>query len=254
VEQLRGDRDDDLSSLRGRSWDAVIDTSGFVPRVVRASAQLLTSTTEREVEAAFDQRSLIVRPGLIVGRHDPTERFTYWVRRLAEGGQVLAPRATEQPVQFIDVRDLSEWIIAMVERGAAGIYNATGPAEPLTFTRMLEQMQAVTGPSAALRWIDEDRLAEADVEPWEDLPLWLDLARHAEFAGFLGVDISRAMANGLTLRPLETTAADTLDWGRQNPAPVVKRFGKPVPVPGLEPARERQLLSALDRAASSAPG
>jgi 2'-hydroxyisoflavone reductase len=292
VEQLRGDRDRGLDSLRGRSWDAVIDTSGYVPRVVRDSAQLLASAVEhyafvssisaygdfrrrglteetpvaelpdpgsedveryydelkagceREVKAAFAKRSLIVRPGLIVGPHDPTERFTYWVRRLAAGGPVLAPRASDQPAQLIDVRDLSDWMIAMVERRAGGTYNATGPAQPMMFTGMLERMQAAIGPRALLRWIDEDRLAEEAVEPWEDLPLWLDVSRHPDFAGFLSVDISRALAGGLSLRPLEATAADTLAWANQNPAATVERFGNPVRRPGLESAREQQLLSA----------
>jgi 2'-hydroxyisoflavone reductase len=292
VEQLRGDRDRGLDSLRRRSWDAVIDTSGFVPRVVRDSAQLLASSVERyvfvsslsaygdfsrpglteaapvaelsepdsedveryygalkagcerEVRAAFDERSLIVRPGLIVGPHDPTERFTYWVRRLAAGGPVLAPRACDQRVQLIDVRDLSEWMIAMVERGAGGTYNATGPAQPLTFTAMLERMQAEIGPGALIRWIDEEQLAEAGVEPWEDLPLWLDVSRQPDFAGFLDVDISRALASGLSLRDVGVTAADTLGWAEQNPAAPVMLFGEPARQPGLEPAREQQLLSA----------
>lgn len=290
VEQLRGDRDGDLSSLRGRSWDAVIDTCGFVPRVVRDSAQLLASAVphytfvssvsvygefsgrglseeapvetlsdpaaedveryygplkaacEREVRAAFGERSLIVRPGLIVGPHDPTERFTYWVRRLADGGPVLAPRASGQPVQFIDVRDLAEWVIAMVESGAAGTYNATGPARPLTFTRMLERMQAAAGSTASLRWIEEDDLAKSDVEPWDDLPLWLDVSRHPELAGFLEVDVSRALASGLTFRPLELTTADTVAWAMANPVTDVTRFGHRIRRPGLEPAREQQLL------------
>lgn len=292
VEQLVGDRDGGLDALSGRSWDAVVDTCGFVPRVVRDSVQLLASgvehytfissvsvyadsggrgpteetpvaelsepgsedveryygelkaACEREVEAGFAGRSLIVRPGLIVGPHDPTERFTYWVRRLADGGPVIAPRAGDQPVQLIDVRDLSEWIIAMVERGAAGTYNATGPAQPLTFTAMLERMRAAIGPEAELRWVDEGRLAEAAVEPWEDLPLWLDLPRHPELTGFLEADISRAVTDGLSLRPLEATAGDTLDWARRNPVTAVTRLGEQVRHPGLQPAREQELLSA----------
>ena len=291
IEQLRGDRDGDLSSLRGRSWDAVIDTCGFVPRVVRESAQLLASAVdhytfvssisaygdfsrrrlteetpvselpdpasedieryydqlkaacERELAAAFGERSLIVRPGLIVGPYDPTERFTYWVRRLADGGPVLAPRASDQPVQLIDVRDLAEWIIPMIERGGGGTYNATGPARTLTFTRMLERMKTAVGETASLRWIEEEHLAKADVEPWEDLPLWLDVSRHPDFAGFLDVDISRALASGLTFRPLESTAIDTLAWARAHPAMDVTRFGNDVRRPGLEPAREQQLLA-----------
>jgi 2'-hydroxyisoflavone reductase len=292
VEQLRGDRDGDLSSLQGRAWDAVIDTSGFLPRVVRQSAELLSPAVEQytfvssisaygedlpdrglteeapvaalpdpesedveryygelkaacegEVKAVFGERSLIVRPGLIVGPNDPTERFTYWVRRLADGGTVLAPRATDQPVQLIDVRDLADWTIAMVERRARGTYNATGPAERLTFSRMLERMSAVIGGAADLRLIDEDVLAGAGVEPWTDLPLWLDLSRHPELAGFLAVDVSRALASGLTLRPVEETALDTLNWTSQNGTPQIEPSGEPVPLPGLTRSREQELLS-----------
>lgn len=293
VEQLRGDRDGELSALGGRRWDAVIDTCGFVPRVVRDSVQLLAGAVdhytfvssisaygnfsrrrlteaapvselpepgsedveryygqlkaacERQVTAAFGERSLIVRPGLIVGPHDPTERFTYWVRRLADGGPVLAPAAGDQPVQLIDVRDLSDWIIAMVERRAGGTYNATGPAQRLTFEGMLERVQAAVGPTASPRWVDEGRLADAGVEPWVDLPLWLDLSRHPHLAGFADVDVGHALAGGLAFRPLETTAADTLTWASANPVAVATRFGNEVRSPGLDPARERELLCVL---------
>jgi 2'-hydroxyisoflavone reductase len=287
VEQLHGDRDGDLSPLEGRSWDAVIDTSGYVPRVVRRSAERLAplvahytfvssisvygdfphpglteeapvaelpepgsedieryygelkAACEAEVRALFGERSLIVRPGLIVGPHDPTERFTYWVRRLAAGGPVLAPRASDQPVQLIDVRDLADWIIGMAERQASGTYNATGPAQRMTFTRMLERMHAAIGPAAQLRWIDEGRLADAAVEPWDELPLWLDVSRHPDFAGFLDVDTRRALASGLTFRPLEETTADTLAWASEN----ATETGKPGPLPGLSQSQEQTLLA-----------
>jgi 2'-hydroxyisoflavone reductase len=293
VEQLRGDRDGDMSALTGRSWDAVIDTCGFVPRVVRDSAQLLAGAVdhytfvssisayhdfsrpglteeaplpdlpasasedieryydqlkadcEREVLAVFGARSLIVRPGLIVGPHDPTERFTSWVRKLGEPEPVLAPRASGQPVQLIDVRDLAAWIVTLVERRASGAFNATGPRRPLDFVDMLERIHAAIDGGSELVWVDEDRLASAGVKPWEDLPLWLDLPRNPDLLGFLDVDIRLATANGLEFRDLELTAVDTLAWARQTPAATITRLGKTVPAPGLSPERERQLLAQL---------
>ena len=156
----------------------------------------------------------MIRPGLIVGPYDPTERFTYWVRRLAEGGRVLAPGAEGQPVQLIDARDLARWIVLMTERRRTGTFSATGPAERLTFGEMLERIRRATGGNAEFVWIDEDRLAEAGVEPWDELPLWLDLPRNAELRGFLAVSVGRALAEGLEFRPLEATVADTLAWRR----------------------------------------
>jgi 2'-hydroxyisoflavone reductase len=189
---------------------------------------------------------LVIRPGLIVGPLDPTERFTYWVRRLADGGAVLAPRAPDQPVQLIDARDLAEWIVRLLEAGATGTYNATGPAGPLTFGEMLSRIDAAVGSRAELVWIDEDGLAEAGVEPWDELPLWLDIDRHPDFRGFLSVDIARALAAGLSFRPLEHTALDTLAWARERQHPPARPEGARLPPPaGLSPEREADLLARL---------
>jgi nucleoside-diphosphate-sugar epimerase len=294
VEQIRGDREHDLAKLAGRRWDAVIDTSGFVPRVVGASAQALVdacdqyvfvssisaygtfaepglderaptapdpppgaedvlahyaelkAACERRLEDVLPGRVLVIRPGLIVGPRDPTERFTYWVRRLAAGGRVLAPRAPDQPVQLIDARDLADWIVRMVEARATGTYNATGPATPLTFGPMLERIAVATGGHSELVWIDEDRLAEAGAEPWDELPLWLDLDRQPDFRGFLAVDIGRALDAGLSFRPLEETVADTLAWVRERPSAPSRPEGGPLPRPaGLSPEREADLLARL---------
>ncbi|MGN6868200.1 MAG: SDR family oxidoreductase [Solirubrobacteraceae bacterium] len=294
VEQIHGDREHDLARLAGRRWDAVIDTSGYVPRVVGDSARALAQTVDRyvfvssisaygtfeqpgldesaptapdpppgtedvlahysELKAACERRLdedlpgrvLVIRPGLIVGPHDPTERFTYWVRRLAAGGRVLAPRAPDQPVQLIDARDLAGWIVRMVEAGTTGIYNATGPATPLTFGPMLERIAVATGGHAEIVWIDEDRLAEAGVAPWDELPLWLDLERQPDFRGFLAVDIGRATGAGLRFRPLEETAVDTLAWVRERPAAPSRPAGSPLPPPaGLSEEREAELLARL---------
>lgn len=294
VEQIHGDREHDVSRLAGRRWDAVIDTSAYLPRIVRASAEALAGAVdryafvssisaygtfprsgldedapaapspppgeedvsrfygqlkaacEREVEEVLPGRALVIRPGLIVGPYDPTDRFTYWVLRLAEGGRVLAPRAPDQPVQLIDVRDLAAWIVEMAERSGAGVYNATGPAEPLTLGPALERIRAATGGGADLVWIDEDRLAGEGVQPWDELPLWLDLPRHPDFAGFLAVEIGRALAAGLRLRPLEATVADTLAWARTRTEAPARVSGVPLPPPaGLAREREAELLARL---------
>lgn len=290
VEQLRGDRERDLSALRGRSWDAVVDTSGYIPRVVGASAALLADRVEhytfvssisaygtfpqlgmtedarvaelpdpsaedvaehygalkvaceRAVDAALTGRACSVRAGLIVGPHDPTERFTYWVRRLAEGGRVLAPRPSGQPVQLIDARDLAAWILDGAQARRTGLFNATGPAEPLTLGALLERTRQATGGRAELAWVDEDALVAAGVEPWDELPLWLAPSHQPDFRGFLAVDISRALAAGLTFRPLEDTVTDTLDWVRERSGPPRKTVGVPVPLAGLSPEREAALL------------
>jgi 2'-hydroxyisoflavone reductase len=293
VEQIHGDRERDLSLLAGRRWDAVIDTSGYVPRNVRACAELLAdaveryafvssisaygsfsrpgldedaptaqpppsgsedvarhyaelkASCERDVEAVLPGRTLVIRPGLIVGPHDPTERFTYWVRRLAEGGRVLAPLAPGQPVQLIDARDLADWIVRMVEHESHGVYNATGPAAPLTLGPLLERIRTATGDRAEIVWVGEDRLAEAGVEPWVDLPLWLDLPRQPDFRGFLAVDVGRALAAALTLRPLEDTVADTLAWVRNRDGVPSKAVGIPMAPAGLASGREAELLERL---------
>jgi 2'-hydroxyisoflavone reductase len=296
VEQIRGDRERDLSLLAGRTWDAVIDTCGYVPRIVRGSADSLAdalehytlissisaygtfprvgldedwpaaslsdtdpdtedvanyygelkAACEREVEAALPGRSLVVRPGLIIGPEDPTERFAYWVARLARGGRVLVPRAPRQPVQFIDVRDLARWIVGMAERRQTGVFNATGPAQPTTFEELLQRINAATGDAAELVRVDEGRLAEAGVQPWGDMPLWLDLDRNPDFRGFLAVDVGRALATGLTLRPLEATVADTLAWVRVRSGLRENAFGPPVPPGGISRQRETELLATLD--------
>jgi 2'-hydroxyisoflavone reductase len=283
VEQLRGDRDGDLAALRGRRWDAAIDTSGYVPRIVRASAALLAGAVERytfistisvyadfrsrgrgedaplgtlddptaeevtgpaygplkalcerAAEEAMPGRVLVIRPGLLVGPHDPTDRFTYWPARVARGGDVLAPGRPDRPVQIIDVRDLAEWNIRMVEAGGTGVYNATGPADVLTMGRLLDTCRAVSGDTRIV-WVDEAFLLDRGVTPWTELPLWVpDTEDHA---GFASVSVERAKAAGLTFRPLAETVRDTLAWDALRPANADRRAG-------LRPEREADLLAA----------
>jgi 2'-hydroxyisoflavone reductase len=168
----------------------------------------LKVASERAVQEAFGGRCAIVRPGLIVGPRDPTDRFTYWPRRLAEGGDVLAPGSPEQPLQIVDARDLGAWLVDVAERRIDGVFNATGPAEPLTLGRALERI----APGAHIVWVDEQAILDAGVEPWTELPLW---APGDDFAWLCRVDVARAIAAGLTFRPLEETARDTLVWSRE---------------------------------------
>ncbi len=161
--------------------------------------------SERAVQDVFGERCAIVRPGLIVGPHDPTDRFTYWPRRLAEVGPVLAPGRPEQPVQIVDARDLGAFLVRVAETRVSGVFNGTGPAETLTLGDTLERI----APGAELVWVDDETLLAAGVGAWMELPLWLP---GEEYAGMLAADISRALAAGLTFRPLEETARDTLAW------------------------------------------
>jgi 2'-hydroxyisoflavone reductase len=280
VEKLEGDRDGDLSALRGRRWDAVIDTCGYVPRVVGASARILADAVdhytfissisvysddialgadegaqvrelpdptieevtgetygglkalcERAVEETMPGRVLNVRPGLISGPHDPTDRFTYWPRRVAAGGEVLAPDHEERKVQYIDVRDLASWIVKMLEERRTGTFNAAGPDYELRMGRLLEECEAVAGAEPV--WVSEDFLEKKGVEPFTELPLWVP----RKYAAMLAVDRSKAIEAGFAFRPLSETIEDVLDWDRATGA------GRE-PAAGLRPEREQELLRA----------
>jgi 2'-hydroxyisoflavone reductase len=186
---------------------------------------------ERELERVLPGRSLSARAGLIVGPYDRTGRFTYWVHRIARGGDVLAPDPRDQPVQLIHGRDLADWLLDMAEKGETGVYNATGPESPLTMERLLEAIVAETKSCARLVWVDEDYLVESGVEAWSDLPLWLAPGGNPEVANFLAVDVSKAVTAGLKFRPLARTIRDTLEHADTSPEA------------GLDEARERELLS-----------
>lgn len=193
---------------------------------------------EQEVERAFPGRALIVRPGLIVGPYDPTNRFTYWPRRVAQSGDVLAPNGPEQPARFIDVRDLGQWTLAMIERGATGIYNARGPGGDLTMGELLETCKAQTGSDARFTYVDEQFLLAQGVRPYTELPLWRPMT--PETAGFYSVSSAKAVAAGLTFRPVADTVRDTLAWDATQPPDALRPSG-------LHPDRERELLAAWER-------
>ncbi len=170
--------------------------------------------SERALHDVLGDRVAIARAGLIVGPHDPTDRFTYWPRRFADGGDVLAPGSPSQPVQFVDARDLGAFLVRLATDRTGGVFNATGPAEPLTLGEALERMAG----GARLVWMDDQPILDAGVQPWTELPLWLP---GTEYAGLCLADISRALAAGIAFRPLEETARDTLAWsleaGEQRP-------------------------------------
>jgi 2'-hydroxyisoflavone reductase len=186
---------------------------------------------EEAAQQAFGSRCLVSRPGLIVGPHDPTGRFTWWPQRLLRGGHVLAPGDRATPVQFIDVRDAAAWLLRQAAAGTAGVFNLVGPAEPFTIGGLLQAARDALNPAATLHWVDESWLLEQGVQPWSDLPVWLPQAQ----AGMHRTDIRRALATGLVSRPVAETLADTAAWaqGRAAAAGV-----------GLTPEREATLLQA----------
>jgi len=197
----------------------------------------LKAACERAARERFGGPVLVVRPGLIVGPHDPSDRFPYWPRRIARGGDVLAPAVPALPVQVIDVRDLAAWLLGMVVHGAAGDYNAVGPAEPLAFAPCLARIAAAVGATPRFVWADEEFLLARGVEPWTGLPLWVtgDDVAHSTVSG------ARAIAEGLRFRPLEETARDTLAWD-------LARTGAARPAsPALDASRESELLAEWAR-------
>jgi nucleoside-diphosphate-sugar epimerase len=194
---------------------------------------LMKTLSENIVHAAFPGRTTVVRPGLIVGPGDRTDRFTYWPVRLDEGGEVLAPGNPEHANQIIDQRDLTEWIVRLAENGTTGDYNATGPAERMSMASMLDQIGSVASNPYELTWIPEPFLQEQGISPWSDLPAWIP------GAPLMFVDVRDAVAAGLTFRPLSVTARDTLDWDKTRPAE--ERENRRV---GMSREREREVLEA----------
>jgi 2'-hydroxyisoflavone reductase len=197
----------------------------------------LKALSEKEVEKWFPGKSLIIRPGLIVGPGDQTDRFTYWPVRIDHGGEVLAPGGPSDPVQFIDARDLAEWTIRMVEQGTTGIYNATGPATPLTVGGMLDGIKNALRSKAKFTWIPADFLEKSKVEPWSDMPVWVPPA--GEDGGLGRISIRRALEKGLTFRPLAVTARDTLAWFQALPKERQQKL-----LAGIPPEREAEVLLA----------
>ena len=198
----------------------------------------LKALAEKEAERAFPGRTTIVRPGLIVGAGDNSDRFSYWPIRIARGGEVLAPGNPTDPVQFIDARDLGEWTIRLLEQKAYGTFNATGPAHPLTVAEMLYGIKAVTTAGAQFTWVPAEFLEEHKVSAWMDMPVWIPPA--GEYAGFGSRSIRRALDAGLTFRSLADTAETTLAFHQGRPEERQSKLRA-----GLAPEREKEVLSAF---------
>ena len=196
----------------------------------------LKALSEQEAKKWFPKKTLIVRPGLIVGPGDETDRFSYWPVRIDRGGEVLAPGDPIDPVQFIDARDLAEWTIRMIESGETGIYNATGPERKLGVGEMLETMKSAFSSDAKFTWVSADFLEAQKVAPWSDMPVWIP--PRGEEAGANQVSNKRALATGLTSRPLPETARDTLAWFKKLPQDRQSHLKA-----GLTPEREAEVLA-----------
>jgi 2'-hydroxyisoflavone reductase len=323
VEKLYGNRDpklhsdeaDDkspmgLDSLKGGKWDAVVDTSGYVPRIVKASAELLAPNVglyvfistvsvyakndtpgadetaavgtisdptvetmgasfenygplkalcEQTVEGVMPGRVASVRPGVIVGPGDPTDRFTYWPVRVQRGGEVLAPGSAADLIQLIDVRDLAEFIITLIENKTTGVFNAMGPAD-LTIGKTLEACRESSKSDATFTWVPADFLEKKNVSAWGDMPAWVP--SEGDTAGFGKRSFARATKAGIKLRPIIDTAGATLAWWpkevqrrtriTQEALAQAEKEGKDAPKmgdptklrAGIQPEREKEVLAA----------
>jgi 2'-hydroxyisoflavone reductase len=284
VEELHGDRDGDLESLNGRSFDRVLDVSGYLPRVVRQSAELLQESTdhytfissvsvfadftttgidedspiathpgvgteditrdtygplkalcEEAVRSVYGERCTIVRPGIVAGPFDDTDRFTYWCVRASKGGDFVAPGDAGRPVQFIDARDLASFTLRASEDSLHGVFNATGPLkDALSWGDFLESCVEVAASDSRPVWVPERVLRDAGVNLGRELPLYAPL----DHPGFATVDCGRAIAAGLEFSPLDRTIEDTLGWARE---------ANHEPIAGMTKGHEEEILEALRR-------
>lgn len=213
----RPDQDETAPLAKYEGADAMAETRESLLASQFALYGPLKARAEQEAERWFPGRTLVIRPGLIVGPGDETDRFTYWPVRLARGGETLAPGDPADPVQFIDARDLAEWTIRMVEAGETGTFNATGPAATLGVGAMLEGIRAgIAADDARLTWVPADFLETQKIAPWTDLPVWVP--PRGDMGGLGRTSIRRALGKGLTFRPLADTARDTLSWFRAQSA------------------------------------
>jgi 2'-hydroxyisoflavone reductase len=300
VETIHGDRNSDLAKLQGRRWDAVVDTCEYLPRTVRASAEILCHSVDRYVfisslsayadlsvvgvdetaplatltseqleqaneidssgqasamtygkmygglkalceqaaEEVLPNRVLIIRPGLIVGSYDYSDRFTYWVVRVARGnevGEVLAPGRPDCYVQLIDVRDLAEWTVRMIERKETGVYNANGLPHNLTIERVLEECKLASDSDASFTWVSDSFLMQEKVAPLTEMPLWLPEEAAPHLKGFMSINCEKSVGAGLSFRRLNDTIRDTLTWHETN------RVDKELKA-GIDPDKEQRLL------------
>lgn len=282
LEHLQGDRDKDLSALKGRKWDVAIDTCGYIPRHVRMTTELLADAVEhysfissvsvyskftagmdesgplgtiedktveqvtgetygplkvlceKAAEAAMPGRVSQVRAGLIVGRYDLTDRFSYWPFRVARGGDMIAPSGPDYQVQIIDVRDIADFTLNLAEARKAGAYNVTGPDRVLTLGEVIATSEEVTGTKVNTIWMDEAFLQENEVQPWMELTLWIPESEDNANA-MNQVSNRKAINDGLTFRALDDTIRDLLVWAATRPADTPLRAG-------LKPEKEAAVL------------
>ncbi len=280
---ITGDRAHDIASITG-TYDAIVDTSGYLPRDVAASCAHLRDRTamyafvssvsayrdgfpagadesaplwdtgdsnatdvtpdtygplkalcERVVLDGFGDRALVVRPGLIVGPYDGSDRFTYWVRRIGNGGTILVPGLPNRLVQIIDARDIADWLVAMLEMQRGGTFNVTGPGDPLSFGELVRTCSEALETGVELVWASQEFLLENGVEPWTEMPLWIP---EDEAGGWDAISSARAIAAGLAYRTLRTTILETWRWDLQ------RDRGAPLKA-GLTAEREARLLALL---------
>jgi 2'-hydroxyisoflavone reductase len=277
IEKLHGNRDGDLEAIKGRTWDVAIDTVGYIPRIVRQTAELLQDSVKTYVfvstisvyagslrgvdengelqempEGApedqvtgetygalkvlcenivldiYGDRAIITRPGMIVGPYDITYRFPYWVKRVAEGGQILYPK--DHFMQFIDVRDHARFIMHLLETGQTGVFSTTGPEQALSFREVLETIKEVSGSDAEFVGVSDEFLLSHEVGPWMEVPFW-----NPEDVGWSQLNVSKSVEAGMIFRPASETIRDTLDWLNSHQLP------SPFPT-GLSPERESELI------------
>jgi nucleoside-diphosphate-sugar epimerase len=264
IEQLHGDRKTDLSALKDRKWDVVIDTSAYIPGDVTRSTTLLApnvgqyilistvsvyakmdkpgmdessavaTTDDPNAEKVTNEnygalkalcesaamkvmpdRTTVIRPGLIVGPGDPTDRFTYWPVRVARGGEVLAPGSAKDFTQFIDGRDLADFIVLCAEKKTLGTFNADAQAGSITMGRLLDTCKNMSKSDATFTWVDADFLDKEKVQGWVDMPAWIPA--QGDDAAFGRVSAAKAKAAGLKYRSLDDTVRDTLAWFKTEP-------------------------------------
>jgi 2'-hydroxyisoflavone reductase len=204
------DEGDALAVYQGK--DAMGETQASLRADLERLYGPLKALSEAEARRQFGERVTIVRPGFIVGPRDETDRFTYWPHRVAQGGEMLVPGDGADPVQFIDGRDLGEWMIRLAEAGTPGTFNALGPAKPTTMDQLLHACEKATGAKPTYTHVAPELLEARQA----DLPIWV--SRKGSLAGYGAVSNTRALRAGLTFRPLETTITDLLAWFRSQPA------------------------------------
>jgi nucleoside-diphosphate-sugar epimerase len=291
VERIKGDRNGEIDGLKNREWDVVVDNSGYVPRHVRLTAELLASQVrqyvftssisvypdfsvprdekspvgklpdetiekvdgdtygplkalcEQAVEKALPGRATVIRPGLIVGPDDNTDRFTYWPARAARGGEFIAPGTAKDPFQIIDVRDLAAFTLIVIEKNITGTFNLVSNVNDFRFGQLTDaciaaanrQAKPASAPHAT--WIPTEFLEEQKVEPWSEMPVWLPAK--GEEAAFAGTSNSAALAQGLKISPLTKTVDDTLAWHLTRPAEEREKLKA-----GIAPDKEASVLAA----------